>query len=89
MALHFPAMTAAQRANLISALRRTNGKVAGKDGAAQLLGMQPTTLYSRIRKMQISAHLRSHECKHSLPGSGWMARVAFSTTSSSSGYRER
>jgi len=47
-------MAAAQRNNLISALRRTSGKVAGEDGAAQLLGIQPTTLYSRIKKMQIS-----------------------------------
>jgi len=47
-------MVAAQRNNLISALRRTNGKVAGDDGAAQLLGIQPTTLYSRIKQMQIS-----------------------------------
>ncbi len=47
-------MTAAQRNNLISALRQTNGKVAGDDGAAQLLGIQPTTLYSRIKKLQIS-----------------------------------
>jgi hydrogenase-4 transcriptional activator len=47
-------MTAAQRNNLIAALRRTDGKVAGDDGAAQLLGIQPTTLYSRIKKMQIT-----------------------------------
>jgi transcriptional regulator of acetoin/glycerol metabolism len=46
-------MAAAQRNNLISALRRTRGKVAGEEGAAQLLGLQPTTLYSRIKKMQI------------------------------------
>ncbi|WP_322890727.1 sigma 54-interacting transcriptional regulator [Yoonia sp. 76] len=48
-------METAQRNNLISALRRTGGKVAGEDGAAQLLGIQPTTMYSRIKKMQISA----------------------------------
>jgi PAS domain S-box-containing protein len=48
-------MNAAQRNNLLAALRRTNGKVAGDDGAAQLLGIQPTTLYSRIRKLKISA----------------------------------
>ena len=48
-------MTAAQRSNLVAALRRTDGKVAGEDGAAQLLGIQPTTLYSRIKKMQITA----------------------------------
>jgi DNA-binding NtrC family response regulator len=48
-------MAAAQRNNLVAALRRTNGKVSGDDGAAQVLGIQPTTLYSRIKKLQISA----------------------------------
>ncbi len=48
-------MDAAQRNNLLSALRRTKGKVAGNDGAADLLGVQPTTLYSRIKKWQITA----------------------------------
>jgi hydrogenase-4 transcriptional activator len=48
-------MTAAQRSNLIAALRRTSGKVAGADGAAQLLGIQPTTFYSRIKKLRITA----------------------------------
>ncbi len=48
-------MAAAQRNNLIAALRRTGGKVAGEDGAAQLLGIQPTTLYSRIKTLRISA----------------------------------
>ncbi len=46
-------ITAVQRANLINALRMTQGRVAGEDGAARLLGLQPTTLYSRIRKLEI------------------------------------
>ena len=41
------------RANLVNALRMTQGKVAGEDGAAHLLGLQPTTLYSRIKKLRI------------------------------------
>jgi hydrogenase-4 transcriptional activator len=48
-------MAIAQRNNLIAALHRTQGKVSGEDGAAQLLGIQPTTLYSRIKKLQITA----------------------------------
>ena len=48
-------MAAAQRSNLVAALRRTNGKVSGGDGAAQVLGIQPTTLYSRIKKLQIAS----------------------------------
>ena len=42
------------RANLISALRATNGKVSGPSGAASLLEMRPTTVYSRIKAFNIS-----------------------------------
>lgn len=42
-------------ANLIACLRETGGKVAGEDGAAALLGIQPTTLYSRIKKLGLTA----------------------------------
>ncbi|MFN7003245.1 MAG: sigma-54 interaction domain-containing protein [Roseinatronobacter sp.] len=41
------------RDNLVAALRMTEGKVSGEDGAAALLGLQPTTLYSRIKKLNI------------------------------------
>ena len=37
-----------ERDNIIRALRLTKGKVFGSNGAAQLLGMKPTTLASRI-----------------------------------------
>ncbi|MEZ5508022.1 MAG: sigma 54-interacting transcriptional regulator [Gammaproteobacteria bacterium] len=48
------------RENLIAALRQCNGKVAGKDGAASLLGVRPTTLYSRLQKYRIdAAHYKS------------------------------
>ena len=36
-----------ERANIERALRQCNGQVYGKDGAAALLGMKPTTLWSR------------------------------------------
>ncbi|NNU81755.1 sigma 54-interacting transcriptional regulator [Halovulum dunhuangense] len=42
-------------ANLISCLRETGGKVFGPDGAAAILGVRPTTLYSRIRKYGIES----------------------------------
>ena len=42
-------------ANTIACLKETNGRVAGPDGAAALLGIRPTTLYSRIRSLGISA----------------------------------
>ena len=33
-----------------------DGKVAGKEGAAALLGMKPTTVYSRMDKFRIESH---------------------------------
>jgi len=42
-------------ANTIACLRETGGKVSGPGGAAELLGMRPTTLYSRIRKLGLHA----------------------------------
>ncbi|MDX8346944.1 sigma 54-interacting transcriptional regulator [Cognatiyoonia sp. IB215446] len=42
------------RANVIAAMRSTNGKVSGPNGAASLLDIRPTTLYSRIKAFQIT-----------------------------------
>ncbi|MEM5472130.1 sigma 54-interacting transcriptional regulator [Hoeflea sp. AS60] len=42
-----------QASNIIACLKRTGGRVSGEDGAAQLLGIKPTTLYSRIKKLGI------------------------------------
>jgi len=42
------------RANLVSALRSTGGKVAGTFGAAALLEMPPTMVYSRIKAFDIA-----------------------------------
>ncbi|UQB42190.1 sigma 54-interacting transcriptional regulator [Thiomicrospira microaerophila] len=41
---------------LINALIHTNGKVFGKDGAAQLLDLKPTTLNSKLKKHRINRH---------------------------------
>jgi len=38
-------------ANTIACLKMTGGKVSGKDGAAAVLGIRPTTLYSRLKKL--------------------------------------
>jgi transcriptional regulator with GAF, ATPase, and Fis domain len=40
--------------NIRAALRQTNGKVSGSGGAAELLGMKPTTLASRIKALGLS-----------------------------------
>jgi PAS domain S-box-containing protein len=42
-----------QKANLINALTRTNWRVSGPHGAAELLGVKPTTLADRIRSFGI------------------------------------
>ncbi len=44
-----------ERDNVLRALEHTNWRVYGPDGAAALLGVKPTTLNSRIKKMGISA----------------------------------
>ena len=44
------------RANLVSALKATDGKVSGPQGAAALLEMRPTTVYSRIKAFAIKDH---------------------------------
>ena len=39
--------------NIRAALKAANGKVSGAGGAAQLLGLKPTTLASRIKALGI------------------------------------
>lgn len=41
------------RCNIIAALEITGGKVSGKQGAAELLGIKPTTLASRMNSLGI------------------------------------
>jgi transcriptional regulator with GAF, ATPase, and Fis domain len=40
-----------ERKNLLVVLEKTNWKIKGADGAAELLGVKPTTLKARIKKM--------------------------------------
>jgi transcriptional regulator with GAF, ATPase, and Fis domain len=42
-----------QRNNLLAALEAAGWRVAGKGGAADLLGIRPSTLADRIRSFQI------------------------------------
>jgi PAS domain S-box-containing protein len=44
---------ARDRTNIIAALKMTDGKVSGKEGAAELLGIKPTTLASRMTSLSI------------------------------------
>jgi len=43
-----------ERANLIKALEHTHGRIYGAGGAAELLGLNPTTLASRLRAFKIT-----------------------------------
>ena len=47
-----------ERENICKALSATQGKIYGSNGAAELLGMKPTTLSSRIRALGIRANSR-------------------------------
>jgi transcriptional regulator with GAF, ATPase, and Fis domain len=44
-----------ERANVMKALERCAGRVYGRGGAAELLGINPTTLASRLRALKITA----------------------------------
>jgi len=44
---------ARDRKNIIAALRLTNGKISGENGAAELLGIKPTTLASRMKALSV------------------------------------
>jgi transcriptional regulator with GAF, ATPase, and Fis domain len=43
------------RENILKALEQSEGKIYGPDGAAAVLGMKPTTLTSRMRKMKTAS----------------------------------
>ncbi len=47
------AMKELQKKNLLAALKQTNWRVSGKEGAAELLGVRPTTLTDRIKTLGI------------------------------------
>ena len=46
-------MAEVQRHAILATLARTGGRVSGPGGAAELLGMKPTTLESRIRRLGV------------------------------------
>lgn len=51
----------AMRRHIIAVLQATNGKIEGRDGAASVLELNPSTLRSRMRKLGIrgSGHMKS------------------------------
>jgi transcriptional regulator with GAF, ATPase, and Fis domain len=46
-----PEMQRRERENLVIVLQKTDWKIKGADGAAEVLGVKPTTLLSRMKKM--------------------------------------
>lgn len=42
-----------ERENILKALEQSKGKIYGPAGAAAILGMKPTTLTSRMKKMKL------------------------------------
>jgi len=46
-------MRALQKENITAALKQTDWRVSGKNGAAELLGIKPTTLTDRIKTLGI------------------------------------
>jgi len=49
----FPTLEEIEKEHIIKALRAAKGKVEGRDGAANLLGINPGTLRHRMRKLSI------------------------------------
>jgi len=46
-------LVALQRENMLAALRLSNGRVSGMEGAAKLLGLKPSTFTDRMKKFGI------------------------------------
>jgi DNA-binding NtrC family response regulator len=61
-----PEIQRRERDNLWMVLQKTGWKIKGADGAAELLGVKPTTLISRIKKMGLK---RREPVSSALPGS--------------------
>ena len=51
----------AQKAHIISTLKLTGGKVSGNRGAAKILGIKPTTLISRMKKLGVRVQKKAIE----------------------------
>ena len=52
-ATNFVSLETCQRNYIIEVLKYTNWRVSGEDGAAKLLGLRPTTLYSKLDRLGI------------------------------------
>jgi len=48
-----------EKRRIIEALNTTRGRVSGKDGAAEILGINPKTLESRMQKLGIQRNKKT------------------------------
>ncbi len=48
-----PTLADAERAAIIRALRQAEGRVSGPAGAAAILGLKPTTLHAKMKKLGV------------------------------------
>lgn len=48
-----------ERQHIIDVLEQTNWRVSGPKGAAAILGLKPTTLEARMKKLSIERHAKS------------------------------
>ena len=48
-----------ERQHIIDVLEQTNWRVSGPKGAAAILGLKPTTLEARMKKLGIERHVKS------------------------------
>ncbi|NCU33219.1 MAG: hypothetical protein EOM23_09890 [Candidatus Moranbacteria bacterium] len=45
-----------QQRHIIRVIKETKGRIRGKNGAARILGLKPTTLESRMKKLKIDKY---------------------------------
>ena len=50
-----------ERQHIIKVLEMAKWKIKGRHGAAEILGLKPSTLYSRMKKLAISSRLQKDE----------------------------
>jgi len=47
-----------ERDNIVAALKHSNGRIYGSGGAAELLGIRPTTLNARLKKLGLKQFMK-------------------------------
>ncbi len=66
--LEYEQLKRIERENLIAALQQTQWRISGAGGAAELLGINASTLRSRLKAMGIEAARRSIDSKEADDG---------------------